>query len=116
MTMLILACALPSYGTWYPFINVVFYMLALPLILIVRNSRDAMSSVSTRQEVSLFLTAVLLVSAFALPVILARVPEDPKLIQWSACGLTLLANVVVFGTIIGFFVSFSGSDSDYSTW
>ncbi|XP_003737271.1 leptin receptor gene-related protein isoform X2 [Galendromus occidentalis] len=81
MTMLILACALPSYGTWYPFINVVFYMLALPLILIVRNSRDAMSS-----------------------------------IQWSACGLTLLANVVVFGTIIGFFVSFSGSDSDYSTW
>jgi len=115
MTMLILACALPSYGTWYPFINVVFYLLLVPLVLIARNAREGMSTSNSKEEVALFLSAVIIISAFALPVILFRSPAEPALIQGGACTLTLLANVVVFGTIIGFFVAFN-QDSDYSMW
>ncbi|XP_022658171.1 leptin receptor gene-related protein-like isoform X2 [Varroa destructor] len=118
MTMLILACALPEFGTWYPLINVIWYLATVPLLLIARNGRELMSSSNPREEVALFLTALVVISAFALPVTLARSrsAEGAVLVQWPACGLTLFANVIVYGTIFGFFISFGSSDNDYSTW
>lgn len=54
----------------------------------------------------------LIVSAFALPIVLARV----EVILWGACYLTLAGNVVIFLTLLGFFLTFDHDDSDYNMW
>ncbi|OQR68395.1 leptin receptor related protein isoform 1 [Tropilaelaps mercedesae] len=113
MLMLIVVCFLPQFGTWYPLLNVIMYLLTVPLLLIARNAHDSMSTSNPREEVALFLIAAVVVSAFALPVILTRAPHEPPLMQVGACGLTLVANVIVYGTILGFFLTF-GRDSAYT--
>lgn len=117
MTLLILGCALPQFnGNWYPFLNLIFYLLAVPAILVARNSRETMTTSNAKEEIAYFVATVLVISAFALPVVLARSPASEAVIQWGACSLTLFANVIVFGTIFGFFIAFGGSDSDYAMW
>lgn len=37
-------------------------------------------------------------------------------ILWGAAGLTIAANIVVFATILGFFLAFDNDDVDYSMW
>lgn len=54
----------------------------------------------------------IVVSSFALPIVLARVP----VIQWGACYLTLAGNVVVYSTLLGYFLTFDSDDSDYNMW
>ena len=66
------------------------------------------------REFCIFLTTGIVVSAFALPIVLARAGG---VIQWGACMLVLTGNVVMFLTIFGFFVAFGNDDGfDYSSW
>lgn len=37
-------------------------------------------------------------------------------IQWGACWLVLSGNVVVYLTILGFFLAFDNDDLDYTMW
>ncbi|CAH1140623.1 unnamed protein product [Phyllotreta striolata] len=112
MTLIILACALPEYGLWWPFFVVLFYILAPIPTLIARKYNDGSGSSNSCLEAAIFITMGILVSSFALPIVLARVPT----IQWGACYLTLAANVVVYATLLGFFLTFDQDDSDYSMW
>ena len=61
------------YSNWYPFTVVVFYFLSpIPSLLARRHSDDSASNPC--RELAYFLTTGIVVSAFALPIVLARAP------------------------------------------
>jgi len=73
LLFLFLACALPQFNNWYPFTVVIFYLLSpIPTLIAKRHSED--SSSNPCRELAWFLTTGIVVSAFALPIVLARAP------------------------------------------
>lgn len=113
MTFVILACALPQYNLWWPFFVVLFYVLAPIPTLVARRYNEHSTGSNACLENAIFITMGLVVSSFALPIVLARAGQ---IIQWGACYLTLAGNVVVYLTLLGFFMTFDQDDSDYSMW
>ncbi|XP_022184931.1 leptin receptor gene-related protein isoform X2 [Nilaparvata lugens] len=118
MTCLILACALPQYGVWWPFLVCIFYVLAPLPTIIARRMTEQTGASSSNMDLAIFVTMGFVVSSFALPIVLARAPSNvPKAtIEVGACYWTLAGNVVVYLTYIGFFVTLYQEDSDYSMW
>merc|ERR1712026_257431 len=136
LMFLFLACALPQFNNWYPFTVVIFYLLSpLPSLIAKRHSEDSASNPC--RELAWFLTTGIVVSAFALPIVLARAPvtvETPgptpapgvtvppmnitttTVIEGGACGLVVTANAIMFLTILGFFIAFDSDDVEYSVW
>ena len=136
LLFLILACALPVFSNWAPFSVIVFYiLLPIPNLLARRHKNE-----SDAKDLANFLTAGIVVSAFALPIVMSRAPDtqdsitpvtagdlDVKttspsaplvvtndyVISGGACFLTLLSNTIMFLTILGFFNIF-GDDDDLS--
>ncbi|XP_029971731.1 leptin receptor gene-related protein [Salarias fasciatus] len=110
LTFLLLGCALEGYGVYWPLFVLIFYVLSpIPTFISRRVSDDTESSSSACRELAYFLTTGIVVSAFGLPIILARTST----IQWGACGLVMTGNAVIFLTILGFFIVFGGGD-DFS--
>ncbi|CAB4043140.1 leptin receptor gene-related -like, partial [Paramuricea clavata] len=66
--LVVLGCALPQYGIWWPFFVLMFYLLApLPTIIANRLSESYGISSGTSnlcKEISLFLTSGIVLSAF----------------------------------------------------
>lgn len=116
MTFVILACALPKYALWWPFFVVLFYILSPIPPLIARRYTEVQGSSNSCLETAIFITMCIVVSSFALPIVLARAPSDNPTIQWGACYLTLAGNVVVYSTLLGIFITFDQDDSDYNMW
>lgn len=112
MTFLILACALPQYKLWWPFFEIIFYILAPIPTLVARRYSDGSGASNSCMEAAIFVTMGVLVSSFALPIVLARA----AVIVAGACYLTIAGNVVVYITLIGFFLTFDQDDSDYNMW
>ncbi|XP_072942383.1 leptin receptor gene-related protein isoform X3 [Epargyreus clarus] len=117
MTFVILACALYNENgnsrSWYSFFVVLFYVLCpIPTMIARRHTDTAGGTNSPCMETAIFITMGILVSTFALPIVLAR----SAVIVWAACYLTLAGNVVVYLTILGFFTIFDMDDSDYAMW
>lgn len=54
----------------------------------------------------------LVVSSFGLVIVLARA----EIIAYSAMGLTIAGNIIVYLTLLGFFMTFDQDDADYSMW
>ncbi|CAG0923380.1 unnamed protein product [Notodromas monacha] len=115
MTFLVLACALPQHN-WWPFFVVMFYIASPFPVLISRRYSDGSSSSSACHEFAVFLTTGIVISAFSLPVVLARAPSLAPVITWGSCGLILAANIVMFLTIVGFFIAFNSEDLSYNMW
>ncbi|KAF5274081.1 hypothetical protein FQR65_LT04479, partial [Abscondita terminalis] len=99
MTLVILACALPQFKIWWPLMVVIFYVITPIPTLMSRRYSDQGGNTTCR-EIAIFVTMGMLVSAFGLPIVLARAGQ---IIQWGACYLTLCGNIVVFLTLLGFF-------------
>ncbi|XP_015512732.1 leptin receptor overlapping transcript-like 1 isoform X2 [Neodiprion pinetum] len=117
MTFVILGCALPAYQAWWPLFVVLFYILSpIPTLIARRYTEDSGSSSNPCLELAIFVTMGFVVSSFALPIVLARSPENDPTIKWGACYLTLVGNVVVYLTLLGFFMTFDQDDTDYSMW
>ncbi|KAI7694001.1 Leptin receptor overlapping transcript-like 1 [Sarcoptes scabiei] len=113
MTLIILSCASPAFGSvWWPFFVVIFYVISpLPVLIANRYLENTNTNTTTAKDVALFITAVIVISAYGLPIILARAPPDhPTIVTW-ACILALMGNTVVFLTILGFFYSFTSNES-----
>nr|CAH8871854.1 unnamed protein product [Trichobilharzia regenti] len=94
-TFLLLACALPQYNVWWPLFMMIFYILS-PIPLLVAKRYQESSSLG---DICTFLTTIIVMSAYALPILFARAPKHKPLIFWGACGLTLSANTLMFATI-----------------
>ncbi|EEB09952.1 conserved hypothetical protein [Pediculus humanus corporis] len=110
MTFLILACALPN--SWWPFFVLFFYFLAaVPTAIAQRCISESSGDPSSYMNPAIFLTMGCVVSAFALPIVLARAPQN--IITMTACYLTVAGNVVIFLTILGFFMIFQQEESGY---
>ena len=61
------------FSNWYPFTVVVFYLLSpIPSLIARRHSDDSASNPC--RELAYFLTTGIVMSAFALPIVLARAP------------------------------------------
>ncbi|KAK7791027.1 hypothetical protein R5R35_013434 [Gryllus longicercus] len=113
MTLVILGCALPQYKIWWPFFVVLFYILSpLPTLIARRYNENVGSNGTGPYELAIFITMGFVVSSFGLPIILAR----SNVVEWGACYLTLAGNVVVYATLVGFFLTFDTDDADYSMW
>nr|XP_023025326.1 leptin receptor gene-related protein [Leptinotarsa decemlineata] len=97
---------------WWPFFVVLFYALAPIPTLVARRYSDHSGQSNSCLEAAIFITMGILVSSFGLPIVLARA----LVIEWGACFLTIAGNVVVYATLLGFFLTFDQDDSDYSMW
>lgn len=71
MTFLILACAVPQPKIFYPFFVLLFYVLSVLPMLIAKRVNPG-SETNPKTEFALFLTAGMVLSAFALPIVLAH--------------------------------------------
>ncbi|XP_066548744.1 leptin receptor gene-related protein [Amia ocellicauda] len=110
LTFLMLGCGLEEYGVYWPLFVLIFYVLSpIPHFIAKRLSDDTDATSNACRELAYFFTTGIVVSAFGLPMVLARV----ALIKWGACGLVMAGNAVIFSTILGFFLVFGGSD-DFS--
>uniref|UniRef100_A0A8C1ZGK8 Leptin receptor overlapping transcript-like 1 n=1 Tax=Cyprinus carpio TaxID=7962 RepID=A0A8C1ZGK8_CYPCA len=97
-------------SAYWPLFLLFFYILApIPYCISRRVVDDTDSASNACKELALFLTTGIVVSAFGLPIIFARA----DVIAWGACALVLTGNIVIFGTILGFFLVF-GSNDDFS--
>merc|ERR1712045_304847 len=73
LMFLFLACALPQFNNWYPFTVIIFYLLSpIPSMLARRHSDDSASNPC--RELAYFLPTGIVISAFALPIVLSRAP------------------------------------------
>lgn len=84
--------------------------------MIARRYTEHQGSTNACLETAIFITMGLVVSSFALPIVLARSPREAPKIEWGACYLTLAGNVVVYLTLLGFFLTFDQEDTDYNMW
>lgn len=115
LLFLFLACALPGYN-WWPFFVVMFYVIAPIPTLIMKRFSDEPSAL---KDVCAFFTSGIVLSAFALPFVLARAPVvgGGSVILWGSCGLVCVSNIVMFATLFAFFRAFDDdSSSSYSNW
>nr|UWL75298.1 LEPROT [Rana amurensis] len=114
LTFLMLGCALERYRVYSPLFVLIFYIISpIPHFIATRLSDDSDAASSACRELAYFFTTGIVVSAFGLPIILARI----KLILWGACGLVLAGNAVIFSTILGFFIVFGrGDDFSWEQW
>lgn len=93
-----------------------FYILAPIPTVIARRYTEHQGSGNSCMDTAIFITMGIVISSFALPIVLARAPNTGPTIEWGACYLTLAGNLVVYLTLLGFFVTFDSDDSDYNMW
>nr|XP_003197876.4 leptin receptor gene-related protein [Danio rerio] len=72
LTFLLLGCALEQFGQYWPMFVLIFYILSPIPNLIARRHADDTESSNACRELAYFLTTGIVVSAYGLPVVLAR--------------------------------------------
>lgn len=88
ITLEVLACTLPKgEGNFWPLLIYFFYfMLPLPMVLSKRIIKDTMvgmndGSSKKVRDYALFITAGIMVSSLALPIVIARSPVEKPLVS-----------------------------------
>ncbi|XP_039929319.1 leptin receptor gene-related protein isoform X3 [Hirundo rustica] len=90
LTFLMLGCALEYYGVYWPLFVLIFYFLCpIPHFIAKRVGDDSDAASSACRELAYFFTTGIVVSAFGLPIILARVEASfiAAKLCWSVLGI-----------------------------
>merc|ERR1712209_311846 len=74
LMFLFLGCALPSYN-WWPFFVVIFYLISPFPTIITKRYTDGGDS-SALKDICTFFTSGIVLSSFALPIVLARASDS----------------------------------------
>lgn len=106
LIFLVIGCALPQFNSFWPFFNLIFYLLCPLPILLGRRDAASEDETSPTKEWGYFFTTGFVVAAFGLPIVMYRT----AVIQGLACLLVTMGNVFIFLTIWGFLKTFNGQD------
>ncbi|XP_033095668.1 leptin receptor gene-related protein-like [Anneissia japonica] len=117
LLLVVLACALQAFGTWWPMFVLVFYVISpMPMWIASRlkeSDYGSSGASSALHEICLFLTTGIVVSAYGLPFVLAH----SGVIKWGAMGMVLFGNTWCFLTILAFFMIFyRNEDIEFMVW
>lgn len=109
VTLVIFACALPQYDTYWPIFVLFFYIFSLiPSLIIKQSIRDQQFLIRPPfLDASIFVTMGFLVSSFGLPILLKRLDA----IKDGALILTIAGDVTFFLSMFGYF-AFVDPDAD----
>ncbi|KAG6850995.1 hypothetical protein H0H93_004482 [Arthromyces matolae] len=106
--MIILSCAL--WHNWLPLLVALTFVVApLPNAVFAHCGSDEYGENSGPIDLGRFLTAIIVVSGFALPIILAH----SEVINPKACVMSIIGGGLVYGTILAYSAAFTQEDSDY---
>jgi len=110
--MIILSCAL--WSNWLPlFVALTFIVAPLPNALFSHCGGEEFSTDynegSGPMDIGRFVTAFIVVTGFALPLVLAH----SEIIKPGASIMSLIGGGLVYGTIMAYTAAFRQEDSDY---
>ncbi|KAI0093924.1 vacuolar protein sorting 55 protein [Irpex rosettiformis] len=109
--MIILSCAL--WGNWLPILVALIFVLApLPNWLFSHCGGDDFTTDyegSGPIDLGRFLTSTVVMTGFALPLVLAH----SEIIRPGACAMSIIGGSLVYGTILAYSATFKEEDSDY---
>ena len=101
---------------------VIFYVLSpMPIVIARRCMGDGGgyggSDPYTGRcvEFSAFLTCLIVISAYALPAVMAHTPLAAPIIKWSSAAFIFAGNTVIFFTIY-IFVRLAFAEDTYNGW
>ncbi|KAG2750022.1 vacuolar protein sorting 55 protein [Suillus brevipes Sb2] len=106
--LIILSCAL--WANWLPLLVALTFVLApLPNALFAHCGGDEFSSsdgASGAVDLGRFLTSIVVVTGFALPVVLTH----SEVVKPGACAMSIIGGGLVYGTILAYSAAFRQDD------
>ncbi|KIK47064.1 hypothetical protein CY34DRAFT_74802, partial [Suillus luteus UH-Slu-Lm8-n1] len=106
--LIILSCAL--WANWLPLLVALTFVLApLPNALFAHCGGDEFSSsdgTSGAVDLGRFLTSIVVVTGFALPVVLTH----SEVVKPGACAMSIIGGGLVYGTILAYSAAFRQDD------
>ncbi|EAU88630.1 vacuolar protein sorting 55 superfamily protein [Coprinopsis cinerea okayama7 len=110
--LIILSCAL--WQNWLPLLVALTFVIApLPNALFAHCGNDEFTtsydSASGAVDLGRFITAMIVITGFALPIVLTH----SEVITPGACAMSIAGGGLVYGTILAYSAAFSQEDSEY---
>eukprot|EP00039_Didymoeca_costata_P019098 m.336229 g.336229 ORF g.336229 m.336229 type:complete len:129 (+) comp17789_c0_seq1:141-527(+) len=105
--MVILGCALPEYGNFYPMFVFITYILAPLPTTIAKSCTQTDTLTGPSGDIAVFCTSALVCSGYGIPFVLWH----GGIIAVGAFWLVASGNTIMFLSILTYFVYFTGYDS-----
>ena len=83
------------FSNWWPFFVIAFYIISPIPSIFARRLSDDSGSRNPCKELAYFLTAGIVVSAFGLPIILARAPREQPVVSLDFYCVLLIYKAII---------------------